>query len=73
MPIDLNIGGAYTWDPGKRVPSGLAAEFRSMAAWLGLERVEADDRGDLAPHLRRAGLTPNEARPGVNAGPDSGA
>ncbi len=29
----------------------LAAELRSMAGWLGLERVEAYDRGDLAPQL----------------------
>jgi uncharacterized protein len=32
----------------------LAAELRSMASWLGLERVESVDRGDLAPPLRRA-------------------
>lgn len=32
----------------------LAAELRSMAGWLGMERVEAVDRGDLAPSLRRA-------------------
>jgi uncharacterized protein YcaQ len=25
-----------------------------MAGWLGLERVEAADRGDLAPQLRQA-------------------
>ena len=35
------------------VAEGLAAELRSMAGWLGLERVEAADRGDLAPALRR--------------------
>ncbi|MEA2481564.1 MAG: uncharacterized protein QOJ07_3486, partial [Thermoleophilaceae bacterium] len=32
----------------------LARELRSMAAWLGLERVEVKGRGDLAPTLRRA-------------------
>jgi uncharacterized protein YcaQ len=32
----------------------LAAELRVMAGWLGLERVEVRDRGDLAPALRRA-------------------
>jgi uncharacterized protein len=32
----------------------LADELRLMAGWLGLERVEARDRGDLAPALRRA-------------------
>jgi uncharacterized protein len=36
------------------VASALAAELRAMAGWLRLERVEAADRGDLAPHLRRA-------------------
>jgi len=36
------------------VADALAGELRSMAAWLGLDRVEATDRGDLAPHLRRA-------------------
>jgi uncharacterized protein YcaQ len=32
----------------------LATEVRLMAEWLGLERVEAEDAGDLAPALRRA-------------------
>src|SRR5690606_5262487 len=32
----------------------LAAELRLLAGWLGLERVEVVDRGDLAPALRRA-------------------
>jgi uncharacterized protein YcaQ len=36
------------------VAEALSAELRSMAAWLGLDRVEAVDRGDLAPALRRA-------------------
>jgi uncharacterized protein YcaQ len=36
------------------VAAGLVPELRAMAAWLGLGRVEAADRGDLAPHLLRA-------------------
>ncbi|MGD9694370.1 MAG: winged helix-turn-helix domain-containing protein [Thermoleophilia bacterium] len=32
----------------------LAAELRRLAGWRGLGRVEAADRGDLAPALRRA-------------------
>ena len=32
----------------------LATELRVMAGWLGLERVEVRDRGDLAPALRDA-------------------
>jgi hypothetical protein len=48
--------GAFTEPPfAERAPeiaSELAAELASMAAWLGLERVEAGARGDLAPYLR---------------------
>ena len=36
------------------VASELAAELHEMAEWLGLERVVAEDTGDLAPALRRA-------------------
>ncbi|MEY2590741.1 MAG: uncharacterized protein QOJ67_2725 [Acidimicrobiaceae bacterium] len=36
------------------VAEELAVELRAMARWLGLDRVEAADRGDLAPALRRA-------------------
>jgi len=44
-------------EPG--VPAGeltddLARELHAMAGWLGLERVEVGDRGDLALPLRRA-------------------
>jgi uncharacterized protein YcaQ len=34
----------------------LAAELRSLAGWLGLERVQVAERGDLAPALRRSVL-----------------
>ena len=34
----------------------LAAELRSMADWLELDRVATTDRGDLAPALRKAGV-----------------
>jgi hypothetical protein len=34
--------------------TALADELRLMAGWLGLERVEIRDRGDLAPALRQA-------------------
>jgi len=40
--------------PPRTVAAELAAALRGMAGWLGLERIEAVDRGDLAPHLRRA-------------------
>jgi uncharacterized protein YcaQ len=36
-----------------RVGPELADELRSMQAWLGLDRIEVDERGDLAPGLRR--------------------
>jgi uncharacterized protein YcaQ len=39
----------------------LADELRLMAAWLGLEKVEADRRGELAAALRQA-LTSLDAR-----------
>jgi uncharacterized protein len=36
------------------VASALATELRSLAAWLGLERVEVGERGDLAGPVARA-------------------
>ena len=39
-------------DP-RRVAPELAAELRQMQAWLGLDRIEVSDRGDLAARLRR--------------------
>jgi uncharacterized protein YcaQ len=50
----LLVHGAFA-EPG--VPHGevahdVAAELRSMATWLGLDRVEVGVRGDLAPALR---------------------
>lgn len=40
-------------DPGE-VAEPLAAELRSMAAWLGLSDVRVEPRGDLAPALTTA-------------------
>ncbi len=41
-------------EPGHGTPktaAALAAELVDMAQWLGLERVAAEDKGDLAHHL----------------------
>ena len=40
--------------PKRDVADELAAELRSMATWLDLDRVEVVGRGDLAPILARA-------------------
>ena len=40
--------------PERDVADELAAELRSMATWLDLDRVEVVGRGDLAPTLARA-------------------
>jgi uncharacterized protein len=37
----------------RRVASGLAAEVQRLKEWLELDRVEIEDRGDLARSLRR--------------------
>lgn len=50
----LLVPGAYLEEgqSAAGVAPELAAELRSMARWLGLESVEAGDRGDLAGPLR---------------------
>lgn len=51
----LRVQAAHTElkaEPGVIVPA-LAEELALMAAWLGLETVEAEARGDLAPALLR--------------------
>lgn len=55
----LRVQGAYAEDgvaaEPARVAAELAAELRSVAGWLGLERgVEVAGRGDLAPALSAA-------------------
>lgn len=47
----------------KQVASALGAELRTMAAWLGLERIEVGERGDLAKDLVRALSDKRRARP----------
>lgn len=52
----LRVQGAFA-EPGvpvAEVASSVAAEAVTMAEWLGLDRVEVSDRGDLAVALRRA-------------------
>jgi hypothetical protein len=41
-------------DADGETPAALAEELRLTAAWLGLERVEVVDRGDLASALTEA-------------------
>ena len=52
----LRVRSAWVEDhadpPG--VADALAAELRDMAAWQGLDSIAVEDRGDLAPTLRRA-------------------
>jgi uncharacterized protein YcaQ len=52
----LRVAAAYLEPGGKadRVASELAAELRLMAGWLGLERVEIDQKGNLAAALSSA-------------------
>jgi uncharacterized protein YcaQ len=50
----LVVAGAFA-EPGVKVratAAGLAESLREMAAWLGLDRIEVADRGDLASALR---------------------
>jgi len=52
----LLVPGAYA-EQGmqpKKLAGELASALRRLAAWLGLEKVRVEDRGDLAPALRRA-------------------
>ena len=39
--------------PARRVAPELASELRRMQEWLGLERIEVSERGDLASTLRK--------------------
>ena len=52
----LLVPGAFTelGVPGGAVADDVAAELWAMAGWLGLERVEVGERGDLASALRTA-------------------
>lgn len=52
----LLVQGAFAerGAPAGAVAHELARELRELASWLGLDRVEVLDRGDLAADLRRA-------------------
>ena len=59
----LRVQAAHA-EPGvdeQAVAVNLAAELRSMADWLELDRVATTGRGDLAPALRKAGVAPIDA------------
>ena len=59
----LRVQAAHA-EPGVDEPAvavNLAAELRSMADWLELDRVATTGRGDLAPALRKAGVAPIDA------------
>ena len=52
QPSVLRVKGAFAEDgapPG--TADELAAELHLMADWLGLDRVEVEDNGDLAAEL----------------------
>jgi hypothetical protein len=52
----LMVPGAFS-EPdvnGKAVASELGAELRTIAQWLGLDRIEVGSKGDLAAPLARA-------------------
>jgi hypothetical protein len=51
----LLVHGAFA-EPNadtRSIVEPLGDELRAMATWLGLDRIEVGDRGDLAPGLRR--------------------
>lgn len=52
----LRVRGSYAEEPAAppEVAEELAAELTLMAGWLGLDGVEVEPRGDLAPRLRAA-------------------
>ncbi len=51
----LRVHGAFAEDGSPpETAAELAAELELMAGWLGLESIEVEDNGDLAPALRRA-------------------
>ncbi len=51
----LRVRGAWAESGApEHTAAELAAELRLMAGWLGLEKVDVTDRGDLAPPLRAA-------------------
>ena len=52
----LLVRGAFGEDPvpAPEVAEELAAELALMAGWLGLDGVEVEPRGDLAPALSDA-------------------
>jgi hypothetical protein len=52
----LQVPAAHA-EPGRATPevaAELAAELRTLAGWLGLDRIEPGPRGDLAPLLAKA-------------------
>jgi uncharacterized protein YcaQ len=55
----LRVRGSHAEDPvtPPDVAEELAAELGLMADWLGLDGVEVESRGDLAPALRKAVAT----------------
>lgn len=62
---------AEDWADKPATAAALAEELRTMAGWLGLERVEVEPKGDLAPALldvsgfRRAALDTLDDEPAV--------
>jgi uncharacterized protein YcaQ len=66
----LLVRGAFA-EPGSatpRVAAELAGALVELASWLGLDDVAVDERGDLAPLLRRAVATADADRAASEAG-----